>query len=293
MGISSGVNAGIDGLVQNWTFPPAPIQRWERRQIGEAFFRNIHRQPAAKTIKAATARPTWIVYFMYAPQASMTAAHHFTLSRLKDMGLPVLVVCATTDANRLPDKLAGYCDALLWKDLPGYDFSAYTLALRHISHHSAGADVYVLNDSVFGPFTDLRETIGKSPWELAGFTASNELTNHIQSYSFYLRNVTRQRMRQLMGVFFPFVSISGREAVIQVQELRLARIAAQSMTVGASWYSPNFLNPTLRNPFELLDNGFPFVKRALIGASPAVVDQSVLLDRLVQLRHPVPDGLRS
>jgi len=139
--------------------------------------------------------------------------------------LPILVVCSCADGRRMLADLPGPCDALLWKAMPGYDFSACTLALRHLrhlSHPSPGADVIVMNDSVFGPFTPLRPVLEISRWDLTGFTASNELTNHVQSYAFCLRGVTLARM---------------------------ARVAARAMMVGALWVSDatRVLNPTLVN----------------------------------------------
>jgi lipopolysaccharide biosynthesis protein len=283
-------NSEIEGLSKNWDFTPSKVLRWERRMIAEEFLRSIHRAPKWLEIKEVKARPTWIVYFLYTADGALSPAHKYTLARLRDMGLPVLAVCATSDPKLMPQALLGFCDALFWKALPGYDFSAYALALRQISRYSPNADVYVMNDSMLGPFSDFRADIASSRWELTGFTASNQITNHIQSYAFFLRNVNQSRMMRLLPVFCPFVSISHRQSVINLQELRFARVASRSMSVGALWYTKNEFNPTLLRPIELLNAGFPFLKKSLFGISKSLIDQNLLLSRLEKYGHPLEFG---
>jgi len=282
----------VPGLSRNWEFQSSIVPRWERRQQMELFLRSAHRPPAWRKIKAIRPARKWVAYFMYAPDGALSPAHRFTLSRLRELGICVLVVCASPDPAHLPPDLDGYCDALYWKDLPGYDFSAYTLALQQISRHSPGADVLVLNDSVFGPFSDLKGLLDHPRWDLTGFTASNQITNHIQSYAFILRKVTRLRMARLAPVFFPFASISDPHAVIRLQETRLARVAARSMTVGALWFGDagEVKDPTLVRPLELVDAGFPFLKRSLIGKHAAFIERDRVLARLAQLGHPIEPG---
>lgn len=279
----------VSGLSRHWDFQPSTVLRWERRRMMETFVRHAHRSPAWAQLKPIVPKPVWMVYFLYAPDGVLSAAHRFTLARLKDSGLPLLVVCACADAQRIPADLPGFCDALLWKDVRGYDFSAYALALRQIARHAPGAHVIVQNDSVFGPFTDLREVLSSSPWELTGFTASSQLTNHIQSYAFCLKKVDRKRMARLAPVFFPLVAFSEPQAVIGLQETRLARVAARSMTVGALWFgaAEQVLDPTLVRPMELLDAGFPFLKRSLLAKHGSFIERDRVLERLGRLGHPV------
>jgi lipopolysaccharide biosynthesis protein len=288
----------VPGLIRNWQFVPSPVGR--RRLLANAglFLRTLHRRPRSAVVKAAVPRPAWVVYFLFAPDGKFASRHRFTLSRLRDLGFPVLVVCATGEPGRIPPEVHGFCDALLWKDLGGYDFSAYVLALSHVARHAPGADVFVLNDSVFGPFTDLRKVFDTAPWDLTGFMGSSEVTNHIQSYAFVLKNVDRARMARLAPVFFPFASVSDRDAVIHLQELRMARVAARHMPVGALWYAqPEVRNPTTRQPMQLLDDGFPFLKHMLLTKPRSLtncpVSKHALLDRLDQLGHPIDDAMRT
>jgi hypothetical protein len=145
-----------------------------------------------------------------------------------------------------------------------------------------------MNDSVFGPFSDLREVIAKAPWDLTGFTSSNQVTNHIQSYAFILRGVNKARMAKLSTVFFPYFAMSNASAVVHVQETRLARVAARHMKVGAFWYGDcnEVIDPTLVRPLALLDAGFPFLKRSLLSKHKSFISADIVRSRLELLGHP-------
>ncbi len=283
----------IDGLVRDWAFHSDPYPRWRRRQVLETLVRNGRRRPAWSVLKPLTPKSRWMVYFMYAPTGAILPSHRFTLSRLRDMGGNVLVVCATSDPRLVPEELKSFADAIFWKALDGYDFSAYTLALRQISQDSEGADVFVMNDSIFGPFVDLSTGMDHAPWELTGYSASSQIVHHVQSYAFFLKNVTRARMRKLATVFLPFAALSNPVHVIAVQELRFARIASRSMSVGAFWFgdAEKVKDPSLHRPIELLDAGFPFLKKSLLGKHKAKWHSNeTILEALHDRGHPT-EGL--
>jgi lipopolysaccharide biosynthesis protein len=173
--------------------------------------------------------------------------------------------------------------------LAGFDFSAYRIALEEIAARSPGADVIVMNDSNFGPFTDLRPFLAASAWALTGFTASTEFKNHIQSYAFIMRDVTSSRLRSLRTVLFPWIVFDRWDLVIEFQELRLARIAARHMPVGAFWFADQSLsyNPTLIRPFDLLAAGHPFLKRSLLTKHSSYQSVGDVRDALRSRGHPV------
>lgn len=239
-------------------------------------------------LKPITPHDTWFVYFIFAPDGNLTASHRFALSRLRDMACGVLVVCATAKPENVPGELQGFADALYWKALSGYDFSAYTLALWALSEASPHSDVCVLNDSVFGPFYDLRRFVHKAPWEFAGFTALDATENHIQSYAFIVRNLHPERMAGMRTVFHPRVVLNRATDVILCQETRFARVASRSMSTGAYWYTQEAvcLDPTLAKPFELIDLGFPFLKKSLLGRMSGFQPREAVLESLRRVGHP-------
>jgi hypothetical protein len=281
--------ADVAGLTTGWTFKASPIRPWPflRATIYKMAFSEA--PPKFLQIKAASIRDTWVALFIYSPTGTLDSSQLFTLARLRDLNLPVCVVCACPTAQQVPFDLPDYCDALYWKAMNGYDFSAYSLALSQLGIQSPGADVLILNDSMFGPFSDFRPLLRTAPWELVGLTASAAIENHIQSYSFLLRDVTTQRLRQLAPVISDSVSFSHACSVVENQEIKLARVASRFMSAGACWYADGTSvdDPCLRRPFELMRAGFPFMKKSLLGKMSVFQNIEQSRDILRDLKHPL------
>lgn len=282
--------ASVAGMAHHWDFVASAVPGWRTRQTVRIMLGHSERRPGWQAIRPVSLQAAWTVYFMFAPDGQFDAAHGFTLARLRDAGHRIMVVCAAPAPDAVPAEAARYADALYWKGLSGYDFSAYSAALREIGRRSPHATVMVINDSVYGPFTDVRHTLDHPPWELTGFTATAEIENHIQSYAFVLQDVTRRRMLALASVMFPVLALSAVNDVIQVQESRFARVASRSMRVGSYWYADGaqVVNPSLDRPVELVHAGFPFLKRSLTGKLQARQDVSRIRELLFTLGHPVP-----
>ena len=278
------------GLISSWDFEGnAGLWLNIRRN-----WRRINRSmpaPAQLKIKPVSPRDIWVVYFVFAPNGQLTPHHLFSLERLREMGYAVMVVCATASPASVPVELSQLADALYWKDLPGYDFSAYAIALHAVAEVSPGATVCVFNDSVYGPMHDLRSFIDGPKWDLSGFTASSLVENHLQSYAFVLRDVTPVRMAALSKVFPLDRSYYRGEDVILCQELHFATVAASHMRVGAFWYgvAGEVDDPTLDRPFELLAAGFPFLKKSLLGKHSKFQKIEEVRATLKNVAYPVVD----
>ena len=257
----------VPGLASNWEFVASEPGLWLRIRRAMRPYLRGRAAPAHQVLKPLHLSDGWFVYFVFAPEGRLSPSHHFTLARLRDMGRRVFVVCAAARAAAVPSELFDLADALYWKATAGYDFSAYALALGAIAQHSPGADVLVLNDSVYGPFTDLRPFVDRTEWGFTGFTASSLHENHIQSYAFIVRDVNPERLEQLRPALPSAFAYDRGDDVILCQELYLARVASRYMAVGACWYSvfEQVPDPTLVKPLELLEAGFPFMKKSVFG----------------------------
>ncbi len=280
----------VAGLQSLWDFSPTtPSFSVKMLRIQTLACRSRLRPPH-QVIRPVTPRPAWAVYFVFSPDGSLGAHHRFALARLRASGQAIMVVYATRDVSLVPAELTDLADAIHWKGLGGYDFSAYTLALEAIAESSPHADVFVMNDSVYGPFGDLQEVLSRCRWDLTGFTASSDTVNHLQSYAFVLKGVTTERLNQLRPSFPKYVAFDRAVDAIRLQELRFAEIAARHMKVGAFWYSAGGFgqDPTLLKPFELLDAGFPFLKRSLLGKHQRFQARDQVLARMAELGHPLP-----
>lgn len=219
-------------------------------------------------IRPPTPKPTWVIYFLFTPHGRLSHGQRVALGRIRDMGLPLHVVCAASDPAAVPAELDRYADALHWKGLSGYDVSGYTVGLHDLAVHSPGATVMLLNDSVWGPLVDLRPFIDRAAWDLTGFTAFGNDENHVQSYAWILKQVTPERMRQLAAVLTTRWAHNWPDYVVSRQETVLARHASRSMTVGSFlyWTMNDFnVDPSLTRAFDLVDAGHPFLKKSLLG----------------------------
>lgn len=231
----------------------------------------------------------WIVYFVYIPDGRLDPAHCFALGRLRALGRRLLVVCTTSAPAAIPAELAAMADALVWKAQPGFDFSAYAVGLRTLADHCPGSDALVLNDSTFGPLIDLQPWLDRMPWDLGGFTASSNVENHIQSYAFHLRGITPQRLDRLASVLPRRHAYDRFWAAVLWQETRLARVAAQSMTVGALYHADVAVveDPTWQLALPLAQAGFPFLKRSLLGKLSDRAPRDAVLATLEAAGYPV------
>lgn len=278
----------VPGTTSPWAFKASRSSARALAGRIRGLARSLRGAPARIEIKPVRPRPNWSLYFVWAPNGRIEDCHRFTLARLRARNAGLLVVIATPTPADIPPELHAAADALLWKALPGYDFSAYAIGLEAIAAASPGADVFVMNDSVFGPLVPI-EPLLDTPWDLTALTASSLFENHFQSYAFYLRGVDPQRMRALSSVLSTRWSVSRFQDVVFLQETRFARIAARTMTVGAWWWAQQGAGSDLllRETDALVAAGMPFVKRSLFGKKrdAARVDAVVALLRAHD--HPV------
>ena len=276
-------------LVHDWTYAPGPRAPWRVlvRRLNARLRKRVP-APAHAWIVPPSGAGAWTCWFVYLPDGVLTPAHRFTLDRLRRLDRKLLVVCATPDAAMIPADFAAAADALAWKDMPGFDFSAYALGLHGIARHAPGSDVFVLNDSIYGPFVDLASFLAAARWDLTGFTATANVENHVQSYAFHLKDVTPARMAALASVLPQGWAYDRFWDVVLGQETRFARVAARSMSVGAFRYAPpgGVEDPTLGLALPLLDDGMPFLKRSLVGKLAHLDPDGHAADALARLGHP-------
>lgn len=275
-------------LTQDWSFRSSRprlrqrVARWRSTLLGRIPF------PAHTVLRAVSTNSLWCCYFVYLPDDTLTNAHRFTVTELRRQGFAVLVLCACSNATRVPAELYRLADAIVWKDLPGYDFSGYALGLRLLAANSPGADVLVLNDSVLGPFADLREWLGRARWDITAFTASGALENHIQSYAFFVRALTVPRLHDLAPAITERWAARGFRDAVYLQETQLGRIAARRMTVGAFWYgaAKGGQDPVLSAGPSLVERGMPFLKRSFFGKFHDVHEHVAIRALLAARGHP-------
>ncbi|KQU46015.1 hypothetical protein ASG67_15530 [Sphingomonas sp. Leaf339] len=279
-----------DTLTRDWTFVPSTP--WSGAFVHRLKAQLTERRPPPRRLimKAPDHRKRWVLYFMFLLDGEVTAAHRFTLERLAALDAGLFVICALPSPDTVPAVIFDYADAVVAKGLEGYDFSAYAIGLNMIVENSPGCDLFVMNDSVFGPFTDLGSEMDTALWRFTGYTAYSLIENHIQSYAFILKGVDQGMERALRPVLpRGFVYDRYKDVVFQ-QETRLARVASRGMSIGAKWYSHHRSNsePAFFCALSLLKTGFPFLKKSLFRKMPGTYDPDAVAAVLEELRHPRP-----
>jgi len=253
---------------RNCPITPTRVLPWSWLERERWRYRLTAREamPPHQMLKPVFPDARWTLAFIYLPSGGLGEAQRFMLARLKAMDRRLLVVCAAPAPEQIPAELSGMADALCWKGLRGYDFSGYAIGLHAIAARSPHADVLVLNDSTFGPFEDLEPLLQQARWDLTGFSGSYQIEAHFQSFAFLLRDVTPVRLRHLRSIFPLNYSYNDVMPVVMCFETRFARVASRHMSVGCLWFGPDDgQDPSIMHALGLLDDGFPFLKRRLLG----------------------------
>ena len=101
--------------------------------------------------------------------------------------------------------------------------------------------------------------------------------------------MTPERVRALRTVMPQHTAYNHFHAVVSMQETRFARVAAQTMKVGAFWFADadRLGDPSLFAGPALLEAGLPFLKRSLLDRYGSIHDQERLRALLSARGHPV------
>ena len=129
--------------------------------------------------------------------------------------------------------------------------------------------LYLLNDSVIGPVSDqaFHTTIARlreAPADFSGMTESHEGGWHIQSYFLALKQSV-MRHPSWQHFLLSIVSLMNKDDVINAYEMQLTpTLKAAGLSTCALFTTDSRSNPTIVRWRELLYEGFPFIKTAII-----------------------------
>jgi lipopolysaccharide biosynthesis protein len=108
------------------------------------------------------------------------------------------VVMVSASVVDMPDRLAGLVDRFISRENVGYDFGSWRAGIDSLGSLEGIDELICINDSVYGPFTDLRPILGDSrvahadAWGMClsvqGTAArGHEPTEHLQSWFVAIR----------------------------------------------------------------------------------------------------------
>lgn len=175
---------------------------------------------------------------------------------------------------------AGVAGAYI-RENTGYDFAAWAHIIHLRPDILEKKCLYLLNDSVIGPFSDrafkeLLEKLEQDDGDILGLTDSYELAWHIQSY-FLLLKAKALKSEIVHRFFSTLVCYSNKQSVIDKYELKWAQIfsAARLKCHALFPAEPTFNdNPHIYRWQSLIADGFPFIKMTTVRDYHPAVDVS-------------------
>lgn len=209
-----------------------------------------------------------LAHYSTSPTASRSV--RTLLSHLSHQGYQPVVV---SSADTGPLDWAGWLPpgaVVVRKANVGYDFGSWAVALALFPRLVEAEHVLLVNDSMVGPFVDLGPLVrgfeaGRA--DVWGLTDSWQYRHHMQSYFLGFRGGTLA-LPPLAAFWSGIRHERSKWDVVRRNELGLGRLAARHrLTMSAAFPSDGVVpwgaNVAVRGWRELLDLGFPFVKRSV------------------------------
>ncbi len=201
------------------------------------------------------------------------------LQALKGAGFSVVLVSnsgpLTSDAMT---RLRASDVSVLTRRNIGLDFGAWRMALRALNLPRADTNrVLLVNDSVYGPLVPLAPLLARMTPDTAdlwGLTDSRERGWHVQSY-FLLAGPALLRSPVWRRFWRGVIPLPSKRWTVGRYEIGLSRRVTAAGFQAKALFPHDALipdgavrNPTLSAWRELLDAGFPFLKRELLRDNP-------------------------
>nr|WP_241179786.1 rhamnan synthesis F family protein [Pseudoclavibacter alba] len=252
------------------------------------------------TVTAAVRRPRGnpvqrhLVYFSYDPDARVDAASRHLLDALREHIQHLAIVVNGTLDEESHAWASERADVVLERENEGFDVGAYRYAIDALRDTHADADELILaNFTSFGPVGDLGEIFDRAALtdvDIWGLTAHGPLTpnpythrgvmpEHLQSHFLAVRRrvLESAAWREYWQAMPEITSYSDS---IQLHEARFTPwMRARGFSVAALWERPlrageqsPAANATIERPLELLEAGYPLVKRRLAWHEPLELD---------------------
>jgi lipopolysaccharide biosynthesis protein len=159
-----------------------------------------------------------------------------------------------------------FASGVLVRENRGYDFGAWATALQQLPEIRGAPLVALVNDSMYGPldtFGQMLTRVRAADADVIGATESVEFGRHFQSFLLFFK--TRALNSGAFWRFWKSVRAGGRIVAVYRYELRLLKILERSgLRCLALFPSASARNPTLTRWRELIDDGLPYLKIALL-----------------------------
>ena len=215
----------------------------------------------------------------------------YYLNALSEMGDIIFVSNAPAlSENAIAlDFLNQVCMSVYIRDNDSYDFGCWAFGItRNLSQIRSHYDHLICcNDSCIGPFCDLKPILNdfiRGNVDVGGLTANKDRGLHLQSYFiFYGNDIINSSLFQ--NFWQNIRSWQNKNDIINHYEVSWLRVLILSGYNVSVYFSEYFdaLNNTVMKPLELLQSGFPFIKREVIEKNPFKINLKEFLRSVSKL----------
>lgn len=200
----------------------------------------------------------------------------FHLKEIKKCGFATVLMLVTDEPKLASSGLLPTDHALILRRNAGFDFGGWADAFRLFPDLWHSQCVLLVNDSIFGPMTDLRPTMASAldaPADLVGLTQSIQKKFHLQSFFLLMKQAALSNPE--VQLFWDQVrNLTTKQEVIDTYEINLTSFFEKNgLKTKAIFPLKDFgivsANPSINLWIVLLNRGFPYIKielfRELIG----------------------------
>ncbi|MCG6205019.1 rhamnan synthesis F family protein [Rhodopseudomonas sp. HC1] len=165
--------------------------------------------------------------------------HDYVVHQLRALEAAGYRITFVTNSQSFPaesrQRVAPHCHAMLWRFNTGYDFGAYKDGIASVGDLHELDALVLMNDSVYGPFSDLAgmlSAVDRTRADFWGIVDSWELRYHVQSFFLlFLPTALRSTAFREFWQAMPYVDNKGW--VIRNGEVGLTQaLAAQGLRGG-------------------------------------------------------------
>jgi lipopolysaccharide biosynthesis protein len=250
------------------------------------------------------------IYVHFDPDGQVDDYVVHQVSELADAGFRVTFV--SNSPTLPPDsraRISAFCKDIIWRFNTGYDFGAYKDGIASIINLDQLDGLLLMNDSVYGPFRQLREVLSRldgSTADFWGIADSFEYQHHIQTFfMFFFPTALRSPAFRNFWAHLPYVNhkrwvirngevglsqrlyraglrssvLAPYWSVAEKMKTRLEEMRSppplQSQQPGFARFQSRILGNRAVNPMQyfwdvlITDYNCPFIKRELIQVNPA------------------------
>ncbi|CUH49840.1 rhamnan synthesis F family protein [Ruegeria atlantica] len=220
-----------------------------------------------KVLKRASSESDLALFVTHAPAGKIKPHVPVYIDALRRTGIAVVVIVV---ANCISDvdtsSLLNQVDGLILRENGGFDFAAWAHALNHIDLESTRM-LCLVNDSLIGPlWKDGLDSIvnraRESEADLVGLTDNFEFKHHLQSFFLVAKGNAVEALVDFLG---GVRNLDDKQEVIFAYELQLTdALKAKGFQAAALFPNKGTTNRTIKDWQGLIEEGFPFVKTAVI-----------------------------